>query len=105
MKISCNFELEFYDDRLVPIAAKIAKSKAEEDANLICTHSQQTSAPLTTSFQVDSNCTVGSKVVSPHLAASGRINILWLMQPFTLVLGNIQYNNQVAVKDQSGISI
>ena len=37
LKISCNFELEFYDDRLVSIAAKIAKSKAEEDANLICT--------------------------------------------------------------------
>ena len=37
LKISCNFELEFYDDRLVSLAAKIAKSKAEEDANLICT--------------------------------------------------------------------
>ena len=37
LKRMCNFEPEFYADILVSIAAKIAKSKAEEDANLICT--------------------------------------------------------------------
>ncbi|GEM_PF-3514124 len=37
LKRMCNFEPEFYADKLVSIAARTAKNKAKMETNLICT--------------------------------------------------------------------